>query len=97
MVVAGLSTQWRFIWANGGKCRSQEQDLVGIVDRSPCRAHSPATRPFILPYHTTWLVSYPGSISSSLCVCGCWLVPQWKLGGVVQASEDENTSGPYVY
>lgn len=39
-VVAGLSTQWPFIWANGGKCRSQEQDLVGIIDRSPCRAHS---------------------------------------------------------
>jgi len=31
--VAFYLGQWR-------QCRSQEQDLVGIIDRSPCRAHS---------------------------------------------------------
>ena len=57
MVVAGLSTQWRFIWANGGKCRSQEQDLCPL--RSLQQVH-------LLINHLAWLVSYLGSISSLL-------------------------------
>jgi hypothetical protein len=45
-----LSTQWCFIWANGGECRSGVQDLVGIT----MSCHTP------LPAPTLFIHLYPG-------------------------------------
>lgn len=43
-----LSTQWCFIWANGGECRSGVQDLVGIT--MSCHTPLPAPTLFIHLY-----------------------------------------------
>jgi len=90
--VAFYLGQWRQVQITGTRSGGHHRSIT-------MSCPLPATRLFILPYHTTRLVSYLGSIGSSLCVCGCWLVPQWKIRGIrlVQSSKDENLSGPYVY